>query len=263
MKTVFKFTFFILLGISALGFVATAFLNIFNPDKAEVPEKLKQVASVPDAANEVSAPIETSDQETEQPTPTEAITTPASETSADQAEEVIAPASETSSENQAPVDTEENAETPSPPDAKQISWDLTPAEQELAGGDWISIDGYQDDLIGATVEQSGATRILKWNEPNNLFGTNGMVEIVSQSTGLPAPEDRIISVAGLVENPRESETIVQINNTLLREQAILIRVIGQIDRIVGDKTPKRWTVYLKKGVRVDFAGQQNEENDSQ
>ena len=263
MKTIFKFTFLILLGISALGFVATAFLYIFNPDKAEVSENPEQVASVTDTANEVSAPIETSDQEAEQPTPTEAITTPASETSADQVEEVIAPASETSSEDQAPVDTEENAETPSPPDAKQISWDLTPAEQELAGGDWISIEGYQDDLIGATVEQSGATRVLKWNEPNNFFGTNGMVEIASQSTGLPAPEDRIISVAGLVENPRENETIVQINKTLLSEQTVRVRVTGQIDRIVGDKTPKRWTVYLKKGVYVDFAGQQKEENDSQ
>ena len=256
MKSVFKFTFFILLGISALGFVATAFLYIFSPDKTEVPQNPEQVASVTDAANEVSAPIETSDQEAEQPTPMEVVTVAESETSSEQTEVVTTSESEASSEKQAPVDTEENAETPSPPDAKQISWDLTPAEQELSDGDWISIEGYQDDLIGATIEQSGATRILKWNEPNNLFGTNGMVEIVSQSTGLPAPEDRIISVAGLFENPRENETIVQINNTLLSEQTILIRVIGQIDRIVGDKTPKRWTVYLKKGVRVDFAGQQ-------
>ena len=34
MKNVFKYAFFIFLGISALGFVATAFLYIFNPDKA-------------------------------------------------------------------------------------------------------------------------------------------------------------------------------------------------------------------------------------
>ena len=263
MKTVFKFTFFILLGISALGFVVTAFLYIFNPDKGKLAKEPEHAVSVSDTVNEVSAPIETSDQETEQPTPTEVVTVAESEASSEQTEEVIAPASETSSEDQAPVDIEENAETPSPPDAKQISWDLTPAEQELAGGDWISIDGYQDDLIGATVEQSGATRVLKWNEPNNLFGTNGMVEIVSQSTGLPAPDDRIISVAGLFENPRENETIVQINKTLLWEQTIPIRVIGQIDRIVGDKTPKRWTVYLKKGVYVDFAGQQNEKNNRQ
>lgn len=263
MKSVFKFTFLILLGISALGFVATAFLYIFNPDKPEVPQNPEQVASVTDTANEASAPIETSEQEGEQPEPTETITAPEPEAPSDGAGAVTAPESEALSGDQAPVDTEENAETPSPPDAKQISWDLTPAEQELAGGDWISIEGYQDDLIGATVEQSDTTRVLKWNEPNNLFGTNGMVEIVSQSTGLAAPEDRIISVAGLFENPRENETIVQINKTLLQEQTVRIRVIGQIERIVGDKTPKRWTVYVKKGVYVEFARQQKEENDSQ
>lgn len=268
MKTVFKFTFFILLGISALGFVATAFLYIFNPDKAELTEAPEQAASVSDTANEESALIETSNQETsnqetEQPAPTETITVAEPEAPSDGAEAVTTPASEASSEDQTPVDTEENAETPSPPDAKQISWDLTPAEQELAIGDWISIDGYQDDLIGATVGQDGATRILQWSEPSDLFGTNGMVKITSQSTGLPAPEDRIISVAGLFENPRENETIVQINNTLLRAQTVQIRVTGQIDRIVGDKTAKRWTVYLKKGVYVDFAEQQKQENNSQ
>ena len=238
MKATFKFTFFILLGISALGFVATAFLYVFNPDKAEEPE---QVASVSDTTNEISAQIETSEQESEQPPPTAAITAPTSETSSEQV----------------PVGTTENAEALPPPDAKQISWDLTPTEQELEVGAWISIDGYQDDLIGATVEQSDATRVLKWNEPSDLFGTNGLVEIASQSTGLSAPEDRIVSVAGLVENPRENETIVQMNETLLREQTVRIRVIGQIDRIAGDKTPKRWTVFLKKGVYVDFITQQN------
>ncbi len=242
MKSVFKFTFFILFAISALGFVATAFLYIFNPDKAELAEAPEQVASVSDTANEVSALVETSDQETEQPVPTEAITV--SESGA--------------SSEQKPVEIEENAETSSPPDAKQISWDLSPTEQELEVGDWIAIDGYQGDLIGATVAQDGATRVLKWSEPSDLFGTNGMVEIASQSTGLPAPEDRIISVAGLAENPRENETIVQMNKTLLQEQTVRIRVTGQIDRIVGDKTPERWEVFLKKGVRVDFAGQQND-----
>ena len=262
MKTVFKFTFFILLGISALGFVATAFLYIFNPDKAELMEAPEQAASVSDTADEGSALIETSNQETEHPAPTETITVTEPEAPSNGAEAVTAPASEASSEAQTPVDTEENAETPSSPDAKQISWDLTPAEQELAVGDWISVDGYQDDPIGATIGQDGATRILKWSEPSDFFGTNGMAKITSQSTGLPAPEDRIMSVAGLFENPRENETIVQINNTLLRAQTVRIRVTGQIDRIVGDKTPKRWTVYLKKGVHVDFAAQQKQKNNN-
>lgn len=262
MKSVFKFTFFILFGISALGFVATAFLYIFNPDKAELTEAPEQVASVSDTANEVSAPIETSDQETEQPTSTETTAIAASEASSEQVEAVTTSESEASSE-QAPVEIDKNAEIPSPPNAKQISWDLSPAEQELEVGDWISIDGYQDDIIGATVAQDGATRVLKWSEPSDLFGTDGMVEIVSQSNGLPGPEDRIMSVAGLAENPRENETIVQINKALLQEQTIRIRVIGQIDRIAGDKTPKRWTVFLKKGVHVDFTEQQNEQNNSQ
>ena len=237
MKTVFKFAFFILLSISALGFVATAFLYIFNPDKAELAEEPEQVAPVSDAANEVTAPIETSDQEDEQPAPTEAITAPEPEASSEQVED---------------------AEAPSLPDAKQISWDLTPTEQELEVGDWISIEGYQDDLIGATVAEHAATRVLKWNEPSALYGTNGMVAIASQATGLPAPDDRIVSVVGLVENPRENETVVQINKALLREQTVLIRTTGQIDHISGDKSPKRWIVFLKKGVYVDFTGQQND-----
>ncbi|MDE0399110.1 MAG: hypothetical protein OXL96_15030 [Candidatus Poribacteria bacterium] len=237
MKTVFKFAFFILLSISALGFVATAFLYIFNPDKAELAEEPEQVAPVSDAANEVTAPIETSDQEDEQPAPTEAITAPEPEASSEQVED---------------------AEAPSLPDAKQVSWDLTPTEQELEVGDWISIEGYQDDLIGATVAEHAATRVLKWNEPSALYGTNGMVAIASQATGLPAPDDRIVSVVGLVENPRENETAVQINKALLREQTVLIRTTGQIDHISGDKSPKRWIVFLKKGVYVDFTGQQND-----
>lgn len=248
MKTVFKLTFFILLGISALGFVIAAFLYIFNPNKVELGEEPEQVASVSDSADEVSAPIAVSDQEPVQTTPVEAVTAPAPEVLSEQE----------------PVAVAENEQTsPSPAEAKQISWDLTPAEQELAVDDWISIEGYQDDLIGATVGQYDETRVLKWNEPSDLFGTNGMVEITSQSTGLPASSDKIIGVTGLVENPRENETIVQINEMLLREQTVLIRVVGQIDRIGGDRLPKRWTVFLKKGVHVDFVGQQIEENDSQ
>jgi len=257
MKTVFKFAFFIFLGISAAGFVATAFLYIFNPNKTELVEEPEQVALVSDAANEASAPIETSDQGGEQPAPIEAITAPELEASSEQIEEVTTPESGASSE-QAPADTEEDAEAPSLSDAKQISWDLTPAEQELEIGDWISIEGYQDDLIGATVEEHAETRVLKWNAPSALYGTNGMVDIVSQATGLPAPDDRIVSVVGLVENPRENEIAVQINKALLQEQTVLIRATGQIDHIAGDKTPKRWIVFLKKGVHVDFAEQQND-----
>lgn len=252
MKPVFKFAFFILLGISALGFVATAFLYIFNPDKAELAEAPEQVALVSDAANEVSAPIETSDQEDEHLAPTEAITAPEPEASPEKAEKVTTPESEASSEQ------EEAAEAPSLLDAKQISWDLTPTEQELEVGDWISIEGYQDDLIGATVAEHAATRVLKWNDSSALYGTNGMVDIASQATGLPAPDDRIVSVVGLVENPRENETVVQINKALLQEQTVLIRATGQIDHIAGDKSPKRWIVFLKKGVHVDLAGQQND-----
>ncbi|RKU24789.1 hypothetical protein C6499_16300 [Candidatus Poribacteria bacterium] len=247
MRTVFKFTFFILLGISALGFVITAFLYIFAPDTAELVEDPKQVVSVSDSTNGVLAPIVVSDQETVQ-------TAPAAEITAPEPEVLSA---------QEPVAVEEKENTSPLPAAKQIDWDLTPAEQELEVDDWISIEGYQDDLIGATVEQYDATRVLKWNDSSALYGTNGLADIVSQSTGLPAPSDRIIGVSGLIENPRENETVVEINKVLLREQIVLIRVIGQIDRIAGDKLPKRWTVFLKKGVHVDFVAQQIEENDSQ
>ena len=57
---------------------------------------------------------------------------------------------------------------------------------------------------------------------------------------------------GLVENPRKNEMVVQINQVLLREQTVLIRATGQIARIGGDKSPKRWIVFLKMGVHVDF-----------
>ena len=247
MRTVFKFTFFVLLGISALGFVITAFLYIFAPDEAELVEDPEQVVPVSDSTNGVPAPTEVSDPETEQTTPAEAVTAPEPEVLSEQE----------------PIVVEENEQTPLPPETKQISWDLTPAEQGLETDDWISIEGYQDDLIGATVEQYDATRVLKWNDPSHLFGINGLVDIASQSTGLPASSDKIIGVIGLVENPRENETVVQINKILLQEQTLLIRVVGQIDRIGGDKLPKRWTVFLKKGVHVDFVGQQIEENDSQ
>ena len=225
----------------------TAFLYVFAPDKAELAESPKQVVSVSDSTNGVSAPTEVPDQETVQTAPAEAVTAPEPEVLAEQE----------------PVTVAENEQTSPLPETKQISWDLTPAEQGLEIDDWISIEGYQDDLIGATVRQSDATRVLEWNDPSHLFGTNGLIDIASQSTGLPASGDRIIGVSGLVENPRENETVVQINETLLQEQTVLIRVVGQIDRIGGDRLPKRWTVFLKKGVHVDFVGQQIEENDSQ
>ena len=257
MKTVFKLTFFVLLGISALGFLITAFLYIFAPDAAELAESPEKIAPVSDSADdEVSAPTGVSDQET---TPTDAIIKV--EVQPEQGSVAVEEA-EVRPEQESVVEGE-TEETAPPPTVKQVDWDLTPAEQGLAVNDWISIEGYQDDLIGARVEKHAETRVLKWNEPSDLFGTNGMVEITSQPTGLPAAEDRIISVAGLVENPRENETIVQINKTLLQEQTLLIRVTGQIDQIVGDKTPKRWTVFLKKGVHVDFGGQENVQNESQ
>ena len=231
MKTVFKFTFFVLLGISALGFVITAFVYIFAPDDAELVESSKQMESVAD-----SAPIEVSDPETAS------------------TGELTEPEPETPSE-QEPIAAGKKEETAPPPEAQQISWDLTPAEQGLSVGDWISIEGYQDDLIGATVEKHAATRVLKWNDPSTLYGTNGMVDITSQATGLPAPDDRIVSVLGLVENPRENEMAVQVNKALLREQTVLIRATGQIDRIGGDKSPNRWIVFLKKGVHVDFVAE--------
>ncbi|MYB92343.1 hypothetical protein F4054_18985 [Candidatus Poribacteria bacterium] len=89
-----------------------------SSDLSGIGGRIRTRALVSAAANEVSAPIETSDQESEQPAPIEAITAPESEASSDQAEEVITPESEASSEQK------EAAETPPLLDAKQISWDL-------------------------------------------------------------------------------------------------------------------------------------------
>ena len=145
-----------------------------------------------------------------------------------------------------------------PPDAKEIIWDKTPLEQGLKIGDWITIEGYQDAFIGASIRvENGVNYGLEWNDPStSLFGTNGLIDITSQPTAFPAPGDAINYISGSIENARENETVVRINEALLREETVLIRVTGQIDQISQPfetaRYPNQQGLFLKKSVYVEF-----------
>ena len=137
--------------------------------------------------------------------------------------------------------------------AKQVFWDQTPAEQGLNVGDWITIEGYQDAFIGARIRvQNGINYGLEWND--SWFG--GLISITSQQTAFSAPGDGINDIIGSINNPRENEIVVRINETLLHEETVLIRVTGQIYQLNAphemDRYPNQWGVILKEGVSVEF-----------
>lgn len=134
--------------------------------------------------------------------------------------------------------------------AKQIFWDQTPAEQELKVGDWITIEGYQDTFIGASIRvENGVNYGLEWKGSN-------IIDITSQPTAFSAPGDGIHYIIGSIEDPRENEIVVRINEALLREETVLIRVTGQIYQILPphemDRYPNQWGVILTEDVYVEF-----------
>ena len=155
-----------------------------------------------------------------------------------------------------------NVETESPPAgktssthvekiiAKQVYWDQTPAEQGLAVGDWITVEGYQDAFIGAHIRvQNGINYGFEWT-------VSGLIDLTSQPTAFSAPGDGINHIIGAIESPRENEIVVRINEALLREETVLIRVTGQIYQLNAphgmDRYPNQWGVILKESVYVEF-----------
>ena len=134
--------------------------------------------------------------------------------------------------------------------AKQIFWDQTPAEQGVNAGDWITIEGYQDAFIGASIRvQNGINYGLEWT-------VSGLIDLTSQPTAFSADSDGINHIIGSIEDPRENEIVVRINEALLREETVLVRVTGQIYQINPphelDRYPNQWGVILKEGVYVEF-----------
>lgn len=155
-----------------------------------------------------------------------------------------------------------NVETESPPAGKtpptsvekvvtkQIFWDQIPAEQGLEVGDWITVEGYQDAFIGARIRvQNGISYGLEWT-------VSGLIDLTSKPTAFSAPSDGINHIIGAIENPRENEIVVRINEALLREETVLIRVTGQIYQITRpnemDRYLNQWGVILKESVYVEF-----------
>ena len=83
-----------------------------------------------------------------------------------------------------------------------------------------------------------------------------MIDLTSQSTAFSAPGDGIHYIIGSIDNPRENEIVVRINEALLYEETVLIRVTGQIYQLNAphelDRYPNQWGVILKEGVYVEF-----------
>lgn len=133
---------------------------------------------------------------------------------------------------------------------KQVFWDQTPAEQGLEIGDWVTVEGYQDAFIGANIRvEDGVKYSLEWT-------VSGLIDITSQPTAFSAPDDRINYIVGSIDNPRKNESVVRINEVLLYEETVLIRVTGQIYQINAphemDRYPNQWGVILKENVYVEF-----------
>lgn len=133
---------------------------------------------------------------------------------------------------------------------KEIFWDQTPAEQGLEVGDWITVEGYQDAFIGASIRvENGVNYGLEWTG-------SSMIDITSQPTAFSAPGDGIEYIMGSIDKSRENESVVHINEVLLYEETVLIRVTGQIYQITAphemDRYPNQWGVLLKEGVYVEF-----------
>ena len=133
---------------------------------------------------------------------------------------------------------------------KQVVWDQTPAEQVLEIGDWVTIEGYQDAFIGASIRvENGINYGLEWT-------VSGLIDITSQPTALSAPGDGIHHIIGSIDDPRGNEIVVRINEALLYEETVLIRVTGQIYQLNAphemDRYPNQWGVILKQSGQVEF-----------
>ena len=117
-------------------------------------------------------------------------------------------------------------------------------------GDWVTIEGYQDAFIGASIRvENGINYGLEWT-------VSGLIDITSQPTALSAPGDGIHHIIGSIDDPRGNEIVVRINEALLYEETVLIRVTGQIYQLNAphemDRYPNQWGVILKQSGQVEF-----------
>ena len=140
-----------------------------------------------------------------------------------------------------PTQEEASMETEPP---KKIYWFASPEDQNLKVGEWVTIEGYESHLIAATViEQGGVITDMEWESS----GTRGVLNINIGTRGLSPYSDGIAAVVAEIDNPRENEGIVRINEALLNEKTVPVRVTGQIAQINPhheENKSRQWNVLL-------------------
>ena len=154
------------------------------------------------------------------------------------------------------VENKPNPKSSLPPKSKQIYWDKTPSEQGLKVGDWINIDGYTGQLIGAEAIGSGG-KVVGWKWIENKFTMNSSIfTIASQPTGLSAPHDQIVNIMGLMGEHTKSSEIERFNDDYIEkwyeDEKGYVRVTGEISNITppdddSNRYPGQWGIDLKTG----------------
>ena len=145
--------------------------------------------------------------------------------------------------------------------SKWVVWDKTPAEQGLKVDDWITVEGYLERFIGASIDgRNGIVLGLKWNEKGGsvFLRPNPLIPLTS--------EDRIVLVWGWITNPSANEDIVRANELhhkmvrkstpVSKSEVVKMRMTGEIFEITepqdGDKHPNQWGLILKRDAKVEF-----------
>lgn len=154
--------------------------------------------------------------------------------------------------------TVENTPTPiekpkPPPETKRVYWDKTPAEQGIKVGDWINIEGYTGQMIGAEVIGTGG-KIVGWKWHQKKIPS--LVTVASQSTGLSAPQDKIVNIMGFIEENTKSREVKRINDEHIEkwheDEKGYVRITGEISKITPpddarNRYPRQWGIDLKIG----------------
>ena len=184
---------------------------------------------------------------------------PVEEKSSAKVEQESPPAEETAPALVEEVVEEKKTDPPPPPPAKQIVWDLSPAEQGLKVGDWITVEGYTGGLIGAeAIGRNGVITGWKWTN-NKIWGDMAFIAIVSQPTGLSAPADRIVNIVGFVEKPSSNKEVERVNEAYVERwhdhEKGLVRITGQISQISSPDPTNRylgqWGMDLETGIYIE------------
>lgn len=136
------------------------------------------------------------------------------------------------------------------PLVKELNWTKTPAEQELKVGDWVTVNGWQNTFIGASLNDQ--TNMLEYQ-------TTGDVDLNPKSTGWEYPDVRINGFFVTIKEPYIDKTIVLFNKELLRkknssdsEASMLIGVTAKITAILEDvRYPnEKWMVFCQSNSKV-------------